>query len=222
MRLTVIDDGFGIPADKHHRLFEPFQRAGQETGPIEGTGIGLVISKRLAALMQGKVGFSSEVGVGSRFWVEVPVFHAAEAERPAPTPTPAVPSTLAAGAGRWKVVYVEDNPANNAFMRDLLEDLETIELLVAPTAEIGLDVIRTHLPAVVIMDINLPGMSGFDAARLLRTWPETRAIPIVGLSAAALVKDTARARHDGFYRYLTKPVRIAELLAVLEELLASR
>jgi CheY-like chemotaxis protein len=97
-----------------------------------------------------------------------------------------------------------------------------VELLVAPTAEIGLELIRTHLPAVVIMDINLPGMSGFDAARQLREWPETRDIPVVGLSAAALVKDTTRAREDGFYRYLTKPVKIAELLGVLEELLSSK
>ncbi|HVV84428.1 MAG TPA: PAS domain S-box protein [Kofleriaceae bacterium] len=222
VRTTVIDDGIGIPADKRDKLFEPFQRAGQETGPIEGTGIGLVISKRLAALMQGKVGFSSEVGIGSRFWVEVPAYRANLDDETTLETRVMSRTALAEHTGRAKIVYVEDNPSNIAFMRELLEDLTTVELLVAPTAEIGLDLIRAHRPSVVIMDINLPGMSGFDAARQLREWPETKEIPIVGLSAAALVKDTARAREDGFYRYLTKPVKVSELLGVLEELLLSR
>jgi CheY-like chemotaxis protein len=219
VRITVIDDGIGIPADKRDKLFEPFQRAGQETGPIEGTGIGLVISKRLAGLMQGSVGFTSEAGRGSQFWVEVPTYRATThdlvgAVRAIPTTSP-----LAAPGGHHTVVYVEDNPSNIAFMRELVEDLPSVELLTAPTAEIGLPLIRARQPAVVIMDINLPGMSGFDAVKQLQAWPETRDIPIVGLSAAALVKDTTRAKSAGFYRYLTKPVKVAELTAVLEELL---
>ncbi len=222
VRLTVIDDGIGIPADQRDKLFEPFQRAGQETGPIEGTGIGLVISKRLAGLMQGTVGFTSEAGQGSRFWVEIPT-HRATAAEPVGT-LRAIPATspLAGPGVRHKVVYVEDNPSNIAFMRELIEDLATVELLIAPTAEIGLPLIRAHRPAVVIMDINLPGMSGFDAVKQLRGWPETRDIPIVGLSAAALLKDTTRAKDAGFYRYLTKPVKVAELMTVLEELLVNR
>ncbi len=218
MRITVIDDGIGIPADKRTKLFEPFQRAGQETGPIEGTGIGLVISKRLAGLMNGSVGFTSEAGKGSRFWVEVPTYHAPIADLAKAANTSPATSPLVVG-GRHKVVYVEDNPSNIAFMRELIDDLASIELLTAPTAEIGLPLIRAHRPAVVIMDINLPGMSGFDAAQQLREWPETTSIPIVGLSAAALVKDTARGKDAGFFRYLTKPVKVAELTAVLEELL---
>jgi signal transduction histidine kinase len=222
VRITVIDDGIGIPADKRGKLFEPFQRAGQETGPIEGTGIGLVISKRLAGLMHGSVGFTSEAGQGSRFWVEVPMLRAAVAGL-AETPAAAtVPSPLAMTTGTYKVVYVEDNPSNIAFMRDLVEDLPSVELLTAPTAEIGLPLIRSHQPAAVIMDVNLPGMSGLEAVKLLQQWPETRNIPIVGLSAAALIKDTARAQEVGFYRYLTKPVKVAELTAVLEELLVPR
>jgi len=218
-RITVIDDGIGIPADKRSKLFEPFQRAGQETGPIEGTGIGLVISKRLAGLMNGSVGFSSEAGKGSRFWVEVPTYRAPVAGPPKAAHASAVASPLATGTARHKVVYVEDNPSNIAFMRELVDDLASVELLTAPTAEIGLPLIRAHRPAVVIMDINLPGMSGFEAAKQLHDWPETTGIPIVGLSAAALVRDTARGKDAGFYRYLTKPVKVAELMAVLEELL---
>jgi PAS domain S-box-containing protein len=219
VRIAVVDDGIGIPADKRDKLFEPFQRAGQETGPIEGTGIGLVISKRLAGLMEGSVGFTSEAGKGSRFWVEVPVYRETGAAIPDSQQAIRRTSPLATVAAQHKVIYVEDNPSNIAFMRELVQDLASIELLTAPTAEIGLPLIRAHQPAVVIMDINLPGMNGFDAVKQLQEWPETRHIPIVGLSAAALLKDTTRARSAGFYRYLTKPVKVAELTATLEELL---
>jgi CheY-like chemotaxis protein len=220
LRITVIDNGIGIPDDKRHRLFEPFQRAGQETGPIEGTGIGLTISKRLAELMRGSVGFSSIVGEGSQFWIEVPIHRASagQPERDA-AQVPATSALATATAAQRTIIYVEDNPSNIAFMRDLIGELPSVELVTAPTAEIGLELIRSRLPDVVIMDINLPGISGFDAVKQLREWPETRDIPVVGLSAAALAKDTNRAKEVGFYRYLTKPVKVAELMAVLEELL---
>jgi CheY-like chemotaxis protein len=104
-------------------------------------------------------------------------------------------------------------------MRELMEDLPKIELITAPNAELGIELIRAHLAGVVIMDVNLPGMSGFEAVQRLRGWPETRDIPVIGLSAAALPRDTARAKEIGFYRYLTKPVKVDQLTAVLEELL---
>ena len=220
VRITVIDDGIGIPADKRDRIFEPVQRAGQEAGPIEGTGIGLTITKRLAELMRGSVGFTSEVDRGSEFWIELPIDHVAGTRQSASAGKRPAPSRLASGATRHKIVYVEDNPSNIAFMTDLVEDLSDVELLTAPTAEIGIELVRAHQPAVVIMDINLPGMSGFEAVKRLRSLPETRDIPVVGLSAAALVKDMARAEEAGFYRYLTKPVKVGELTAVLEELLS--
>src|SRR4051812_11966650 len=137
VRITVIDDGIGIPADKRDKVFEPFQRAGQETGPIEGTGIGLTITKRLAEMMKGRVGFTSEVDRGSAFWVEMPLHCGMTAEVARVAPVVGV-SPLATGATRHKVVYIEDNPSNIAFMRALVEDLPSVELLTAPTAEIGL------------------------------------------------------------------------------------
>ncbi len=220
VRVTVADDGIGIPADKRDKIFEPFQRAGQETGPIEGTGIGLAISRRLAELMKGRVGFSSEVGRGSTFWIEVPAYNPVTGERAVPESqaTP-VPASLAADGPRHKIIYVEDNPSNIAFMRELMDDLPRIDLITAPNAELGLELIRAHQPTVVIMDVNLPGMSGFEAVQRLREWPDTRGIPVIGLSAAALPRDTARAKEIGFYRYLTKPVKVAQLTATLEELL---
>ena len=220
VRLSIVDDGLGIPEDKRARIFEPFHRAGQETGPIEGTGIGLAISKRLAELMKGAVGFHSETGKGSTFWVEVPAVLAPAAE-PAATPELAQ-SPLAARGNARKVIYVEDNPSNIAFMRDLMEELPSIELVTAPTAEIGLELVRAHQPALVILDINLPGMSGFDAVRLLKEWSDTRHIPVIALTAAALPRDTARATEAGFHRYLTKPIKVDELTAVLEEILVPR
>jgi len=220
LRITVSDDGVGIPTDKQDKIWEPFHRAGQESGPIEGTGIGLTITKRLAELMHGHVGFSSDVGRGSDFWLDLHVQHAEPATRSATSSQPA--STLATRSTKHKVIYVEDNPSNIAFMRELMEDLPSVELFTAPTAEIGIEMIRAHLPDVVIMDINLPGMSGIEAVARLRELPETKDIPIIGLSAAALLRDTARAKEAGFYRYLTKPVKIDELTATLEELLVHR
>ena len=126
---------------------------------------------------------------------------------------------LAAHDARYKIVYVEDNPSNIAFMEDLLADFERIDLVTAPTAEIGLELIRARKPDLVIMDINLPGMSGFEAARRLREWPETRRIPVIALSAAAMVRDASRVKDAGFYRYLTKPVKVDELSGLIEGLL---
>jgi PAS domain S-box-containing protein len=218
LRISVIDDGIGIPADKRDKVFEPFQRAGQETGPIEGTGIGLTISKRLAEMMDARVGFSSDVDRGSEFWIDLPVHRRVLADVAAQASAPSTPS-FASGGAVHKIVYVEDNPSNIAFMRELLHDLPGIELVTAPNAELGLELVRAHHPRVVIMDINLPGMSGLEAMEKLRAWPDTRDIPVIGLSAAALVTDTTRAKAAGFYRYLTKPVKVAELVGVLEELL---
>ncbi len=225
LRLSVHDDGIGVPDEHQPKLFEPFQRAGQETGPIEGTGIGLAISKRLAELMGGRVGFESKAGEGSTFWVEVP----AHRERTAPDQGPCgaeaaaspLASPLAAPGPRHLVVYIEDNPSNVAFMHELVDDLAGIELATAPTAEIGLELVRSRRPAVVLMDINLPGISGFEATRRLREWPDTRDTPVVALTAAAMPRDAELAAETGFYRYLTKPVKVDELTRVLEELLAS-
>lgn len=219
IRISVIDDGIGIPESKRHKLFEPFQRAGQEAGPIEGTGIGLTISKRLAEMMAGAVGFSSEEGKGSEFWVSVPRHRAAQASPAKSAHEPLPTSPLGRTTARFSVVYVEDNPSNIALMQDLVTDLPSVDLLTAPTAEIGLPLIRAKLPNLVIMDINLPGMSGFDAVNQLREWPETKDIPVIGLSAAALAKDTLRAKDASFARYLTKPVKVPELVRALEELL---
>jgi PAS domain S-box-containing protein len=223
VRVSVRDDGMGIPLDKQERIFQPFHRAGQEAGPIQGTGIGLTITKRLAELMHGAVGFTSTPGAGSEFWVDLPLHRAKPASASDAPQAYAAGSALQGEAGpRYTIVYVEDNPSNIAFMQELVGELERVTLVTAPTAEVGIELVRVRRPDVVIMDINLPGMSGYDATRKLREWPETKDIPVIALTAAAMAGDRKRAEDAGFYRYLTKPVRVPELLATLEELLAAK
>lgn len=219
VRVTVIDDGVGIPEAHQARVFEPFHRAGQETGAIEGTGIGLTISKRLAELMGANIGFSSVEGQGSQFWVELRT-HVEKPSEAVKRIGSAERSSLSRSGQRRCIVYVEDNPSNVAFMEDLMSDVDDVDLLVAPNAEVGIELIRSRLPAVVIMDINLPGMSGIEALSKLGSFPETKGIPVVALSAAAMVRDAKLIQDAGFRHYLTKPVRVDELMRVLEELLA--
>jgi PAS domain S-box-containing protein len=220
VRVTIEDTGIGIPADKQDKLFQPFQRAGQEVGPIEGTGIGLVITRRLAQMMLGDVGFRSIAGEGSAFWVDVPV-------RASHTPSSAAPPARAVGgsglehAGRRIVLYVEDNPANLAFMRDLVATFTNVDLITAATAELGVEMARQQRPDAILMDINLPGLSGFDALRALRSRDETRGIPVIALTAAASERDKQRGLQSGFFRYLTKPIKVDELVGALEAVFAT-
>ena len=217
LRISVADTGIGVPLDKQDKLFQPFQRAGQETGPIEGTGIGLMITRRLAEMMQGSVGFESTPGAGSKFWVDLPLHETQSAQ---PGVVAAERAIASAGAGaRQLVLYVEDNPGNVSFMLDLVGMLDDIELVSVPSAELGVDLARVRHPKVVIMDINLPGMDGFEALRVLRADQETKDIPVIALTAAASERDRERGAQAGFDRYLTKPLKVDELISILEELL---
>ncbi len=197
VRIAVIDDGIGIPAEKHHRIFQPFQRAGQETGPIEGTGIGLAVGKRLAELMDGRVGFDSDIDRGSTFWVELPRLDPPQQSLSGPL-DPRGAGGLFDDLDRPKivVVYIEDDTANVAHVQRLLGELARVALLTAPTAEIGIELVRRARPDVVILDIDLPGVTDFDAPRALAASPETRDIPIIELGATLDVDMLRAALRD--------------------------
>ncbi|MDH4120913.1 MAG: PAS domain S-box protein [Deltaproteobacteria bacterium] len=224
IRLCVTDTGKGIPAAKQAQVFLPFNRLGMEMSSVEGTGIGLAISKKITELMQGSIGMESREGEGSSFWVEFP-----QAEPMEITPEASSreehqggntgPHGIASGASKL-VLYVEDNPDNLRLMTKILAQRPDIRLLTAPSAEIGLDLAVAHRPKLILMDLNLPGMDGFEALEKLKTLPETADIPVVAVSANAMPKQIERGKNAGFVEYLTKPIQLGPFYQVLNQILS--
>jgi PAS domain S-box-containing protein len=220
-RLNVRDTGAGLTAEKLAQLFQPFNRLGQERGAEQGTGIGLVMSKRLIDLMGGVLGVESSVGVGSVFWCEL-----GAATAPALEATPVASASIAGAQGLpdaplRTLLYVEDNPANLKLVEQLIGRRPTLRLLTAVDGNQGIQLARAQLPDVILMDINLPGISGIEALTILRDDPVTAHIPIVALSANAMPRDIARGLEAGFVSYLTKPIKVKEFMEALDAALQS-
>ena len=220
IRISVGDTGAGLAPEQLAQLFQPFNRLGKESSAEEGTGIGLVMTKRLVELMGGAIGADSVVGVGSVFWIELnltPVprlaIHDAESEALARP-------RLADGAPMHTLLYVEDNPANLELVEQLLARRNDLRLLSATDAYIGIEFARVYLPHVILMDINLPGMSGVEAMRILRADPSTAHIPIIAVSANAVPRDIEKGLKAGFFRYITKPIKVNQFLETLDMALA--
>jgi CheY-like chemotaxis protein len=214
-RISVKDTGPGLSPAKLAQLFEPFNRLGQEAGGVAGTGIGLVVTKRLAELLGGALGVESTVGEGSVFWCELnssaaPRLVVESGETAIFDASPVPP-----GARLRTLLYVEDNPANMKLVEQLIARRPDIRLLTAVNGNLGVEVARTSQPTVILMDINLPGISGVEALKLLREDPATAHIPVVAISANAMARDIQMGLDAGFFRYLTKPIRVNEFMDTL-------
>ncbi len=215
IRICVTDSGEGLAPDQLTQLFQPFNRLGQESSAEEGTGIGLVVCKRLVELMDGVIGVESKVGQGSVFWIELKL----TPERQASTDNAKLLSVATKpknSADTSTLLYVEDNPANLMLVEDLIARRPDIKLLTARDGKLGVEMARAHLPDVILMDINLPGISGIKALRLLAEDAATAHIPVVALSANAMPSDIDKGLAAGFFRYLTKPIKVAEFMTTLD------
>lgn len=220
LRFSITDTGRGIPRDRFGDLFEPFNRLGAETTEVEGTGIGLTLTRELAERMGGVIGLESEVGVGSTFWVEMPLaeqrLDEVHASHEITTTNDASP------VAALRVLYVEDNPANMRLMEEVMEEIGTVDLLTAHTAELGIELAVRERPDLVIMDINLPGMDGYKAVGILRERAETSGIPVIALSANATASAIQKGMAAGFRAYLTKPVVIPQLMQAIADAVEGR
>jgi PAS domain S-box-containing protein len=219
LRIFVRDTGAGLQPEQLAQLFQPFNRLGQEAGTEQGTGIGLVVTKRLVEVMGGTIGVESTVGDGSIFWVELelasaPQLAVADGEHPSATRARHVDAPLRT------VLYVEDNPANLELVEQLVARRRDLRLLSAADGRVGLEYARACLPAVILMDINLPGISGTEAMKLLRADPATAHIPIIALSANAVPRDIQKALDAGFFNYITKPIVVGQFMDALDVALA--
>jgi PAS domain S-box-containing protein len=216
IRVSVTDTGAGLPPEHLARLFEPFNRLGQGMSGEEGTGIGLVVSKRLVELMGGAIGVESAVGKGSVFWVE---FDLAAEPQLATGGTPFVAGARApvqAGARMRTLLYVEDNPANLMLVEELIARRPDIHLLSAAGGIRGIEIAHESLPDVILLDINLPDISGIEVLRTLTGDFVTAHIPVVALSANAMPRDIEKGLKAGFFRYLTKPIKVNEFMDTLD------
>jgi signal transduction histidine kinase/CheY-like chemotaxis protein len=221
LRVSVTDTGPGIPSDKMERLFVPFDRLGAEATGVEGAGLGLSLSKRLVEAMGGTLGAESVPGRGSTFWVELPVVDppADAADEIAHVSYPAAPG---AARARRVVLYIEDNLSNLTLVQRLLAHRPEVSVLPAMQGRLGLELAREHRPHLILLDLNLPDISGADVLRDLREKPETRDIPVVVISADITPGQIARLRDAGARQYLTKPLDVKMFLAVLDDVLTDR
>ncbi|HSN80333.1 MAG TPA: ATP-binding protein, partial [Rhodoferax sp.] len=220
LRISVRDSGEGLSQLKITQLFQPFNRLGQEAGAEEGTGIGLVVSRQLVELMGGEIGVTSTVGGGSVFWFELNAASAPELVEDELLVLPLPEAIAPAGASVRTLLYVEDNQANMALVEQLIARRPDMRLLGAQDAMRGIAMARAYQPDLILMDINLPGISGMQALVILQDDPATRHIPVLALSANAMPRDIEKGLAAGFYHYLTKPIRVSEFMTALDQGLA--
>jgi PAS domain S-box-containing protein len=214
IRIAVRDTGQGIEPEKLKKLFRPFERIGAEYRTIDGAGIGLALSKRITEMMSGTIGVESVLGMGSTFWVELPVAQANQLAKRPTADAKAVPSER-----HYTVLYIEDNPANLRVVQAIFRRYQETSLLSASTGAFGLELARRYRPDVILLDIHLPDIDGYAVLELLRSDPSTRNLPVIAVSADAMPPDIERGRRAGFRGYLTKPLNVDQLLSTIQQYL---
>ena len=219
IRVSVRDTGAGLAGDQLDQLFQPFNRLGQEGGSEEGTGIGLMVAKRLVELMDGSIGVDSQVGVGSVFWFTLREVAAPSVALEADL-EPSAQAPTARSSQLKTVLYVEDNPDNLNLVEQILARHPDLHLLTALTGSSGLELAHQARPDVILLDINLPGMDGFEVLAYLRADGATAGIPVIAVSANAMPDDIKKGLQAGFFRYITKPIRVDDFMEALAVALA--
>jgi PAS domain S-box-containing protein len=216
LRFSVRDTGIGISEDQQANLFKPFSRLGNENSDIEGTGIGLIITRKLVEQMGGEIGFKSETGVGSVFWITIPIATNLNGTLELEDNIEKNIKKRTRAQDLKQILYIEDNPANQELMQFLLDDDDRYQLVLSSTAEDGIEYAIKEKPDFIFMDINLPGMSGLDALVILKSNESTSNIPIVAISANAMESMKEKGLEKGFDHYLTKPIDLKLLLSTLD------
>ena len=220
VRFVVEDTGCGINELNQQKLFVPFERLGHENGTISGTGVGLVISKKIAEAMSGSIGFTSRENIGSQFWFSLPGeieikvddgVSTVSAEEKEIAPDSVAPEV-------FKILYIEDNPANLKLIEMAFGNVENVSVLSASTPKLGLDLVKHHDLDLIMLDINLPQMSGYDLLEILKGSPDTANIPVIAVSANVKPKDVEKSLLSGFVEYFTKPVDLYKLKAYVGQL----
>ncbi|BBL72787.1 ATP-binding protein [Methylogaea oryzae] len=220
VRIAVRDNGMGIPAAVQPQIFEPFQRGAAEGTKIEGTGIGLAITRRLIQQMHGDIGFESSEGSGSEFWITLPWAESACAE---PMEDGAeVPERPASSETERVVLCVDDNPTNLKLITQILRKRERLKVFMADTAEAGITLAKAHRPDLILLDINMPRMDGYQMLEQLRREPALSSTPVAAVTASAMRADIERGKAAGFADYITKPLDMDDFLGKVDALLQER
>jgi len=216
VRINITDTGIGIKPEDQVEVFEPFYRVALKGELVEGTGIGLSVVKKLVEAMGGRIGVQSEYGQGSTFWAELPQVQPVAAELTDEDVAALSAIALNSEQGVQKILYVEDNPVSLDLMQLIFKKLLSYELLSASTAEQGLDIAQEQHPGLILMDLDLPGMDGFEALEKLRANHETADIPVIAVSAHAMSEHVSKGINAGFIDYITKPIQVDQLMSTLK------